>query len=143
VAQIVVGFNPLKVMVDGNSMGDSLAEQLALAIRKVVPDGERQPPVERFQFTGESKQRLVDTLTMGLSARGLVYPFHRVLLNELRGFEYQGATSAGRHRMAARGGGHDDTVMALAWYCVPEGCPAVPSSLILLRSSIGLGRREA
>jgi hypothetical protein len=93
-----------------------------------VPEGEGRPIVERFQFTGSSKQALVDGLTLGLSASSIVYPNHRVLLNELRGFEYQGATSAGRHRMAARRGGHDDTVMALAlaWYSAPEGGPRCP-----------------
>jgi hypothetical protein len=142
--KIVAGFNPRQVLVDGNSMGDSVADQLTTAIRNIVSDGDSRPVVEKFQFTGSSKQTLVDTLTLGLSARSIVYPNHRVLLNELRSFEYQGATSSGRHRMAARGGGHDDTVMALAlaWYSAPVTCQAAPSSTILLGSSISGARRD-
>jgi hypothetical protein len=46
--------------------------------------------------------------------------------------------------MAAAGAGHDDVVMALAlaWWCAPQGAPPAPSSLVLLGSSIGIGRRE-
>ena len=142
VGEIVAAFRPLKVLADGNSVGDPVAETLQVEIGRRVTDGGRVPQVERFLFGSESKARLVDHLTLGLSARALAYPPHRALLRELRGFEYGRETSGGRHRMAARGGGHDDCVMALAlaWYAAPEGAPPPPSSLLLLGSSLGRGR---
>jgi hypothetical protein len=138
VGQIVAPFHPLRILADGNSLGDPMAERLAVELRRVIADGERVPVLERFVFAGESKQRLVDHLTLGLSARSLTYPHHRALLSELRGFEYGRETSGGRHRMAARGSGHDDIVMALAlaWYSVPEGPPPPPSAILLVSSGL-------
>ena len=107
--------------------------------------GRRVPPVEMFLFGAESKTRLVDRLTLGLSGRALTYPHHAVLLAELRGFEYGPVGASGRARMAARGSGHDDIVMALAlaWYAAPPGAPPPPGSLLMLGSQAGLRRREA
>ena len=126
VGEVAAAFLPLRVLTDGNSIGDPMAENLQQAIRARVPDGERVPQVEQFLFGAESKTRLVDRLTLGLSGRALTYPPHKALLSELRGFEYGTVGASGRARMAARGSGHDDTVMALAlaWYCAPEGAPA-------------------
>ena len=144
VGALVSLFRPRRVLADGNSIGDAVADQLQQEIAdRCRDDGDRVPQVERFLFGAESKTRLVDHLTLGLSARALTYPYHRVLLRELRGFEYGGATAGGRHRMAAKGGGHDDTVMALAlaWYGAPDGPPPSPSRLLLLASHLGIGRR--
>jgi len=99
--------------------------------------------VERFTFGAESKTKLIDKLTLGLSARAVQYPPHRVLLSELRGFEYGAVGASGKARMGARSGAHDDVViaLALAWWAAPEGAPAPVRERILLGSQLGAGRR--
>jgi hypothetical protein len=143
VARRIAPFHPQRVLADGNSIGDVVAEQLQKALRSLAEDGPNGiPQVERFLFGSESKTRLIDHLTMALSARALRYPDHPTLLAELRSFEYGPAAAGGRPRMAARGGGHDDTViaLALAWYAAPDGPPPAPSELLRLASSLGLFR---
>lgn len=143
VAQIVARFDPWSVLGDGSGIGDALAERLQNAIRAVVlaaDPGGRVPRFETFQFTGDSKQSLVDRLNLRLSSRRLAFPAHRVLLGELRSFEYLGNPGAsGRSRTGASGRGHDDTVMALALavFAAPEAAPVGPAMQILLGSAAG------
>ena len=143
VAQIVARFDPWNVLGDGSGIGDALAERLRLAIRAAVlarDPAARVAPFETFLFTGDSKQSLVDKLNLRLSSRRLAFPAHRVLLGELRAFEYLGnAGASGRTRTGARGSGHDDTVMslALAVYAAPESAPTPLGSQILLGSQVG------
>ena len=88
-------------------IGDLLAERLQAGIRLAVEDGARVPPFEIFLFTRDSKQHLVDRLNSWLSAQRVAFPSHRVLLGELRGFEYLGSAGAsGRTRT-----GHGDRGM--------------------------------
>ena len=103
------------------------------------------PTVERFTFGAESKGKLIDRLTLGLSSRALQYPAHRVLLSELRGFEYGTAGASGRAKMGAKSGAHDDTViaLALAWWAAPEGPPPPMRQRVLLGSQLGLGCRRS
>ena len=100
--------------------------------------------MERFTFGVESKGKLIDRLTLGLSARALQYPPHRVLLSELRAFEYGAAGGSGRAKMGARAGAHDDVViaLALAWFAAPEGAPVPMRERILLGSQLGVSRRR-
>ena len=101
------------------------------------------PTVERFMFGAESKTKLIDKLTLGLSARAVQYPPHRVLLSELRAFEDGEVGRSGRATMGARSGAHDDVViaLALAWWAAPEGQVVPVRERILLGSSLGAGRR--
>ena len=94
-------------------------------------------------FGAESKTKLIDRLNLGLSARAVQYPAHRVLLSELRAFEYGEVGRSGRARMGARSGAHDDVViaLALAWWAAPEGQVVPVRERILLGSSLGAGRR--
>ena len=144
VAALVAKFDPWKILGDGSGIGDTLAGSLQTAIRAAVAEGARVPPFEVFLFTGDSKQQLVDRLNLRLSARRMAFPSHRVLLSELRGFEYLGSAGAsGRNRTGARGSGHDDVVMALAlavWVC-PESAPVALGSQILLGSEAGGKKR--
>ncbi len=144
VADLVAKFRPWAVLGDGSGIGDTLTERLRSAIRAAVPDGDHVPPFDVFLFTGDSKQSLVDKLNLRLSSRSLAYPAHRVLLSELRSFEYLGsAGSSGRTRMGASGRGHDDVVMslALAVYAAPASAPVALSSRLLLGSQFGgMGR---
>ena len=150
VAAIAAKFRPWRVLADGNSIGDPLAETLQTEVRNLTPTpslggkGLRGvPTVERFTFGAESKAKLIDRLTLGLSGRALQYPAHRVLLSELRAFEYGAAGGSGRAKMGARSGAHDDVViaLALAWFAAPEGAPPPMRERVLLGSQIGSGRR--
>jgi len=170
VGAICARFQPWRILADGNSIGDPLAETLQTEIGKAMttplprfagtpPEtgggrgfggggfGGRIPTVERFTFGAESKTKLIDRLNLGLSARAVQYPAHRVLLSELRGFEYGAVGASGKARMGARmgarSGAHDDVViaLALAWWAAPEGAPAPIRDRILLGSQLGAGRR--
>ena len=145
VAAIVARFQPWRVLADGNSIGDPLAETLQTEVRAAVnaATGGRVPTVERFTFGAESKAKLIDRLTLGLSGRAVQYPAHRVLLSELRAFEYGAVGGSGRAKMGARSGAHDDVViaLALAWFAAPEGAPAPLRERMMLGSQIGAGRR--
>jgi hypothetical protein len=142
IAQTLAAFGPVRVLCDGNGIGDPLLGDLATAVRaaqaRTGQDDPRGIGIERFVFTADSKLALVDRLTLGLSRRGLTYPHHAGLLSELRGFEYGASGPSGRARMAARGSGHDDIVMslALAWWCAPEGAGEDPAARVLLGSSL-------
>jgi hypothetical protein len=144
VAGVLARFRPWRVLADGNSIGDPLVDALNKAPRTVRDDG-YGGQVERFLFTADSKAALVDRLALGLSGRSVSYPYHRALVQELYGFEYGKVGPSGKSRTGARAGGHDDCVMALAlaWWAAPEAAPPPPSELILLGSSVGMGKRES
>ncbi len=143
-AAIIARFLPRRVLADGNSIGDPIAEMLTAQIRKIIPRAAYRPAVERFTFSAESKQQLVDRLNVGFAARAVQFPAHKALLNELRCFEYAPG-GPGRLKMAAQSGGHDDCVisLALAFYAAPD-----PSAVhhgghgILLGSQGGMMGRE-
>ena len=143
-AAIIARFLPRRVLVDGNSIGDPIAEMLDTQIRKQMPRASHRPTVERFTFGAESKQQLIDRLNVGLSAHAVQFPPHKALLNELRCFEYAPG-GPGRLKMAAQSGGHDDCVisLALAYYAAPD--PHTSHALghgILLGSQGGMVQRE-
>lgn len=142
VAGIVARFRPRRLRADGSSVGDAVGDMLDRAIEVACPEGAAR--VEQFLFSAGSKQRLIDGLTMGLSAGALTFPPHPALVAELRAFEYGDGGGSGRAKMAARGGGHDDCViaLALAWSLVPSAAPPPPSQCILLGSQADMGTRE-
>ncbi len=141
-AEILVQYAPVRILADGSSIGDPVADMLEREIMRLRSAHLRPLTVERFTFGAESKTRLVDTLTVGLSARALQFPPHRALLAEMRGFEYAPGSS-GHLKMGARSGGHDDCViaLALAWLASPIPAPP-PGRRILLGSQLGLGKRD-
>jgi hypothetical protein len=143
-AAIIARFQPRRVLADGSSIGDPIAEMLDAQIRKLMPRTAFRPTVERFTFSAESKQQLIDRLNVGLAAQALQFPPHKALLNELRCFEYAPG-GPGRLKMAAQSGGHDDCVisLALAFYAAPDPHSSRDGSLgILLGSQGGVSRRE-
>ncbi len=141
-AKIVAQFQPQRILVDGNSMGDPIANMLDKAIQDQMKGASHRPTVEQFTFGSESKQALIDRLNVGLDARLLRFPRHPALINELKNFEYAPG-GPGRLKMAARGTGHDDCViaLALAFYAAPD--PAAHSDGFGIRfgSELGLGQR--
>ncbi len=143
-AAILARFLPRRVLADGNSIGDPIAEMLEARLRTLIPRASYRPHVERFTFSAESKQQLIDRLQVGFAARALQFPPHKALLNELRCFEYAPG-GPGRLKMAAQSGGHDDCVisLALAYYAAPDpGATPRVGHGILLGSSGGMARRE-
>ncbi len=142
-AAILAQFLPRRVLADGNSIGDPIAEMLDARLRKLIPRAAYRPQVERFTFSAESKQQLIDRLNVGFAARAVQFPPHKALLNELRCFEYAPG-GPGRLKMAAQSGGHDDCVisLALAFYAAPNPSAVHRSGHgILLGSSGGIGQR--
>lgn len=143
-AAIIAKFLPRRVLADGNSIGDPIAEMLTTQIRKLIPRTGYRPTVERFTFSAESKQQLIDRLCIGFAARAMQFPPHKALLNELRCFEYAPG-GPGRLKMAAQSGGHDDCVisLALAFFAAPDPSAAHTEGLgILLGSAGGMEPRE-
>ena len=141
-ARIIVRFRPRRVLADGSSLGDPIADMLDREIRAQSGEGVSRPLVERFLFSAESKQTLIDGLNVALSARTLLFPPLPALVHELRNFEY-GAGGPGRLTMAARGAGHDDCViaLALALHGAPDPGARRAGLGVLLGSALGLRAR--
>jgi len=142
-AGIIARFRPRRVLADGTSLGDPIADMLDREIGLRTGVGVSRATVERFTFSSESKQSLIDGLNVGLSARTILFPPHPALVHELKNFEYM-AGGPGRLKMAARGSGHDDCViaLALALRCAPDPAARSAGLGILLGSSLGRGERE-
>jgi len=142
-ARIVVRFRPRRVLADGSSIGDPIADMLDGQIASQTAPGAGRPTVERFTFGSESKQALIDGLNVALSARTIQFPPHPALVHELKNFEYA-AGGPGRLKMAARGSGHDDCViaLALALHCAPDPAARSADFGILFGSQLGLGERD-
>jgi len=143
-ARIIVRFQPRRVLADGSSIGDPIADMLDREVAARSAPGAARPSVERFTFSSESKQTLIDGLNVALSARTVRFPPHPALVHELRNFEYA-AGGPGRLKMAARGTGHDDCVIALALALRGAPDPAARSAGlgVLLGSELGQRGREA
>ena len=141
-AALAARFRPRRLVADGTSLGDPLAALLTEAIARQLPPGAGRPLVEQFHFSAETKQALIDRLTVGMAGRALQFPPHGALLDELRGFEYAPGGKQGHLKMAARGSGHDDCVvaLALAYWAVPAPGMSQADFGILLGSSLGRGR---
>ena len=129
IAALIVRYRPRRVLADGSSIGDPIAEMLTAEVGRQTPGGRSRATVERFVFGAESKQALVDRLNVGLSARALALPPFPTLVRELRGFEY--APGEGRLKTGARAGGHDDCViaLALAYFAAPDPARSPPPGL--------------
>jgi len=142
-ARIIARFRPRRVLADGSSLGDPIADMLDREIGALIESGARRPLVERFLFSADSKQSLIDGLNVGLSARTLRFPPHAALVHELKNFEYA-AGGPGRLKMAARGSGHDDCVIALALALrgAPDPAARLAGLGVLLGSALGRGERE-
>ena len=143
VAQILFRFGTRRILVDNNSMGDSVAEMLTDQMDKKTQNATWHPKIDRYNFGAETKQTLIDKLNVGLSAHALQFPPLPALVDELRNFEYAPG-GPGRLKMAARAGGHDDCViaLALAFFSAPHPTAPRKNFGIMLGSQLGLGRRE-
>ena len=104
-------FRPSTIVVERNSMGEPLVEQLQR-------DG---LPVAPFMTTNASKTQAIDSLTMAFEQGALRILDDPVLLGELQAYQMERLPS-GLMRYGAPEGLHDDTVMALAlaWTAVAQ-----------------------
>lgn len=103
IAAVAERYNGAVVMLDSTGVGDPIFE--ALRNRKLN--------VEGFKFTNESKERLIDSLAMGIEGGTVRLLDIPTQTNELLGYQYE-LTPSRNVRMAAPEGMHDDTVVALA-----------------------------
>lgn len=91
------------VLLDSTGVGDPIYE--ALRNKRLTVDG--------YKFSNESKERLIDSLAMGIE-NGLVRLMDLpTQTNEMLAFQYE-LTPSRNVRMTAPEGMHDDTVIALA-----------------------------
>lgn len=96
-----------KTLVDSTGVGDPVLEDLQRS---------RGGTFEGYNFTSESKQKIMEGLTVAIQQRKVHFP-DGVLRSELDSFEYEYRGSGGRSmgvRYSAPEGAHDDTVCALA-----------------------------
>lgn len=97
------------IVVERNSIGDPLVEQLQRGRLPVLP----------FTTTNATKTTVIDALALAFEKREIGILPDPVLIAELQAFEMERLPS-GMLRYAAPSGIHDDCVMALAlaWYAV-------------------------
>ncbi len=95
---------PGKLYLDATGIGDPIYDDLRAAGLRL----------EGVKFTTTSKPSLVQNLMLALEQEeiGLLDSEHRVIIDELRRYEY--SYKAGSLSYSAPSGYHDDTVMALA-----------------------------
>lgn len=100
-------FAPYALVVERNSIGEPLIEQLQRLGLPVVP----------FQTTNATKAQIIDALALAFEQGALSILPEPVLLGELMAYEME-RTGTGLLRYGAPDGAHDDCVMslALAWY---------------------------
>lgn len=105
-------FNPFKVIVESNSIGEPLIEHL---VRVGLP-------VQPFQTTNASKTQAIDGLALGFEQEQLKIVNDPILVGELLAYEMERLPS-GLMRYGAPEGMHDDCVMslALAYYGATAG----------------------
>lgn len=88
--------------IDSTGVGDPIVEDVVSAC----------PLAEGYQFTSQSKQRLMEGLAYAIQNREVTYPANPILLGELESFQYEYKPSGVRY--TAPEGLHDDCVCALA-----------------------------
>jgi hypothetical protein len=121
------------VLLDSTGVGDPIFE----ALRK------RKVNVEGFGFTNASKERLIDSLAMGIEGGKVRLMDLPVQTNELLAYQYA-LTAARNVRMEAPAGLHDDCCIALAladWRIAnPGGWGRDPKMQEYLKKLQGAGR---
>lgn len=108
-------WRPWVIVAESNSVGEPLVEQLQRA----------GLPVRPFLTTPASKTQLIEDLALAFERGALGLLDDPVQTGELLAFAAERLPS-GAFRYAAPGGGHDDTVMALAlaWSAIAQELPA-------------------
>jgi len=108
VAEYLEGFPKVRTLCDATGLGDPLTEDLA--------DRRRGSKVESLVFTAPVKSSLIEQLAWHFEKGTLKMRSHPELIRELQHFEAK-TTATGHRKLGARGGFHDDLVIALALAC--------------------------
>lgn len=111
-------FNPDGVIVERNSIGDPLIEQLQRQGLPVIP----------FNTNNASKSGIIDALALAFERSMIkIIPDHE-LINELQAYEMERLPS-GTFRYNAPSGLHDDMVisLALAWHGIGQEAETMPN----------------
>lgn len=103
IADIIAKTGRVSAMVDSTGVGDPVLEALQ--------DHGLRNNFKGFQFTGHSKQQLMERLAVAIQQGTITYPAGQIV-DELENFEY--AYTSGGVRYSAPEGMHDDCVCALA-----------------------------
>lgn len=113
---LVERYRPTVIMVESNSMGEPIIEQLQ---REGLP-------VRAFLTTNATKAAVIEALALAFERTELRILDDPTLIGELQAYEMD-RTPSGMVRYGAPEGMHDDTVMslALAWEAVAAGRGAV------------------
>ena len=90
-----------QLLVEINSIGLAPYEELV----------KRGLPVKPFETTNESKQNIVTNMIFAMDSALITLLNDKVLISELKSYQSERLIS-GKWRYAAKGKGHDDTVMA-------------------------------
>ena len=90
------------VLMDSTGAGDPVLEQLR----------QRGVSAEGYHLSNQSKQQLIEHLSVGIEQRIVTFPQIDPLIHELQIYEYE-ITRAGNLRYNAPNGFHDDCVIAL------------------------------
>lgn len=103
------------VLIDSTGAGDPVMEQLK----------SRGVSVEGYNLSNQSKQQLIEHLSVGIEQQLITFPQIDVLIHELQIYEYE-LTRAGNVRYNAPSGFHDDCVIALGLaYWKSKQTPAI------------------
>lgn len=107
--------NRPRMLMDKTGLGDPIFDDLSRSITTL----------EGFLFTMQSREDLLNNLSLKIEKGKIKIPYDEILLNELRSFQFVlKASSSGKHRivMEVPDGVHDDTVisLALAVWDIPE-----------------------
>ena len=131
VVSMYEAFHPATVVVERNSIGEPLIEEL---VRSGLP-------VQPFTTTNASKSLVIDALALAFERGDITIPNDPVLLAELEAFEME-RLPGGSFRFAAPAGLHDDTVMSLAFAWHAHDGTGVPHSGFLRLIETSLRARE-
>jgi hypothetical protein len=96
-------YNNAPVLIDSTGVGDPVFEMLK----------KRGVKVEGYKFNNDSKEKLINRLSVAIEKNEITFPKIDVLIDELVIFEYE-ITKSGAIRYNAPEGKHDDCVIALA-----------------------------
>lgn len=99
-------WNNALLYLDSTGIGDVVYDDLRAFGLRISP----------FTFTASAKEQLVNHAVLLVEQKQVSYPRIPVLLAELKALEYS-KTPAGRYRMAAPEGLHDDAAMAFCLCC--------------------------
>jgi hypothetical protein len=103
IAEVAKRFNRPKMLIDSTGVGDSIFDDL----KKLNLN------VEGYKFTNQSKNALIENLSVAIDNKEIFYPNDELLLNELSAFGFE-ASRSGVVRYNAPSGMHDDMVISLA-----------------------------